>query len=589
MLQELKDKLKHGAQLMDEGDTEIFLIVTKGKVDVEHEGKKMASIRVGQHFGVEALFHKRAASCTIECAVDDTTVLTLTRKTFERVAAGFNAQAKESMLYNVHHHLHQDEHGDIVEESEQVEESNLREEKETLALTNQSPRSEVGSPTPDSTTSSLGEGLLDSSSVEGVRENRKDLLKVVETEELAERVLAVQFQRAHRKHELTTELEVHSCCLPVVRALQPIGVELGRLYAATLDPTARSTALLETMIALYGPLTLQAMSVLFCRDVPHVNPEGVREIRSVLVVDSTKACEGPDYDAAKSFSVVCLAVFCIGVPVVMLYAAKVFYMTLTDNSMSRTEAVRLAKTRFHSSWKEMDKQEKNRKIDQCAHEIRLKVMGQSSFLLSTFQMCVERRHAYWYPQWHLVRRTFLNYVYFDALRSGDNTTGLLLVARYDWRVVVAIVLIVSNVLQQYSKPFRDEREDQLEAWSLHLLTLVVVIDIADSSNSIYACAIVSAAFAVMVANDKWHDFRQQRVAQSQWHNLRKLQVETGKIGGNGVEAAATTSMLKIKLAAADKQVRPPSLTGCSASPPPTHLLSSRDMLVGMAFRRLVQT
>ena len=111
-------------------------------------------------------------------------------------------------------------------------------------------------------------------------------------------------------------------------------------------------------------------------------------------------------------------------------------------------------------------------------------MGQSSFLLSSFQMSVEKDCAYWYPQWHLLRRTFLNYLYFDGLRSGDNTTGVFVIARYDWRVVIALVLVISNVIQQYMQPFRDGTEDQLELWSLNFLTMVVIVDIADESNSV---------------------------------------------------------------------------------------------------------
>jgi hypothetical protein len=594
LVQRCKSDMKVGESVMKEGDTEKFFIVLKGSVDVEHLEKKVATIRVGQHFGVEALFHKRPASCTVTSAAPGTEVMTLTRKAFRTCRKGFNEQAQQSMEYNIHHHHDEGQHDDIIKHSEEHEHPDSQvatdapapqedgQDSSEGAATRQRPSESSSPKSPKDLDETLvdptaGDGDFDfskqyESAASSTRESHRHIQRSVEAEELAERIMIVQFQRAHRKEELLrTEVEVHACCNGPITLLEPIGIEISRLYGATLNPTARYCGILEAMIALYGPLTLAAMSVLFCRDVIGVTPDGKREVKTVLVVDSTKECSGEQYDTAKMFGICTLVVFCAGVPLIMWYAANSFYMMLS-NSGNHEEAKALAKARYHSSWKIMDKKERHHIINGCAHEIRQQIMGQNSFLLSTFQMCVEKRHAYWYPQWHLLRRTFLNYLYFDGLRSGDNTTGVFVFARYDWRVVIALVLVASNVLQQYAQPFRDKREDQLEAWSLNLLTMVVVVDIADDTNSIYACLVVSLGFAVMVAHQMWKDRTMGSVSESQWHNLRRLQVETGQIEGDGVEhEKSTLSMLRIKMAEAEKKVKQILAAPTNATPCPVLL------------------
>lgn len=517
-MQDIRDGLKRCVTIQDEGDDELFIIVVKGKIHIDAADRRVSTIKAGGHFGLETLYHTRVAPCTVTSATEDTAISIFTRMAFVRSTAQLTDEERQSMDRDLHDAHHEEEHGELVglgDTKPTDEVPNLLNENESVQDKTQDKMSEVGE---------------------------------------AAKVLILQLNQSRQRVELTTEVEIHSCCAGLVEKGRLVGQMIGRLYAASLDPTARAAAMLEVMIALYGPLTLKAMSLLFCRDILHVTADGVSETRSVLVVDSARECTGSDYDKARMFGICWLAIFVVGVPTVMLYAAKVFDMKVSDSYMLNHEAKEMAKSRFHSSWKKMEKKERKRVIEQCAHDIRLQVMGQSSFMLSSFQMCVERRHAYWYPQWHLVRRTVLNYLYFDGLRSGDNTTGVFIVANYDWRVVVAMVLIVSNVLQQYTQPFRDQKEDNLETWSLNILTLIVVIDIADENKSIYACIVVCVFFCLMVVHQLWEDYGEKETADEQWKNLRKLQHTRGRVQNSG-----TASMLKIELAKGDERVYPPPL------------------------------
>ena len=125
-----------------------------------------------------------------------------------------------------------------------------------------------------------------------------------------------------------------------------------------------------------------------------------------------------------------------------------------DSGSLRRKAKELAKARFHSSWKIMKKKEKNKWIEACEHELKLTVMGAHSFLLTSFQMSVRANVSKWYPQWHLVRRTFLNILYFEGMRTGTGQVGFW-DYQADWRVVVVVLLAVSNLIQAYCEVFRD--------------------------------------------------------------------------------------------------------------------------------------
>ena len=43
--------LKKGEEVIKEGDKEFFLVVIEGGCEIRHEGKKVATIESGQHFG----------------------------------------------------------------------------------------------------------------------------------------------------------------------------------------------------------------------------------------------------------------------------------------------------------------------------------------------------------------------------------------------------------------------------------------------------------------------------------------------------------------------------------------------------------
>ena len=103
---------------------------------------------------------------------------------------------------------------------------------------------------------------------------------VLEREEHIERALIHSFKKLHQQRQLQTTVEVsNSCCQKLHDLMRMANVELMHIYVACSDPTARKCAVLEMAIALYGPLSLVAMSVLFCWEI---------DGKLVLVVDSSQ-------------------------------------------------------------------------------------------------------------------------------------------------------------------------------------------------------------------------------------------------------------------------------------------------------------
>eukprot|EP01043_Picozoa_sp_COSAG02_P021100 COSAG02_NODE_1061_length_14864_cov_7.878090_3_plen_889_part_00 len=361
-----------------------------------------------------------------------------------------------------------------------------------------------------------------------------DTEHLVEVEDQIGRAMVHTFQMTAQKRNVTVTRQIvvtHSWFWQVQRVLKMANVEIMRIYEACSNATARQCAALEMAVALYGPLTLYAMSMLFCREL-----DGDR----VLVVDSTQRCdesEGSDYRAAKNFAVIFLLALGIGTPLTMWYAALSFYETLDHDLAIKHHAKHVAKTRHHSTWKTMKKKQRNDAINACMFELRMEMLSAHSFLLTSFQMSVSQSAAYWYPQWHLLRRTIINFLYFEGLRNGNGQIVIVGDYKADWRVLMVVLLAVSDLLQIRFDIFRMHSLDVLEMWSLHFLLVVVVIDIANEDISFYLCLILSGIFAVLVVIDYKRDRDTEHRAGQQWNKLQTLQF-TGKLGNNVVSPTA---------------------------------------------------
>eukprot|EP01043_Picozoa_sp_COSAG02_P030366 COSAG02_NODE_1934_length_10318_cov_74.374009_7_plen_480_part_00 len=353
---------------------------------------------------------------------------------------------------------------------------------------------------------------------------------VVEIEDHIERSLTYSFRKIHQQREVSTDVQLaNSCCIKLQGLLKTANVELMHIYVACSDPTARKCAVLEMAIALYGPLSLVAMGVLFCWEI---------EGRSVLVVDSTVACDDEDgyHRTAVVFACLLLLLLTVGCPMVMWYAAVSFYRTMSQHDKHNKHATEIAKAHNNSRWEAMSKRERAHAVEECAHELRLEIMGAQSFLLTSFQMSVTHQVSNWYPQWHLLRRTILNLLYFEGLRADGGQISFSAGFTADWRVLVVIVLAVSNLLQTFFRVFRDNQEDHLEMWALHFLLVVVVIDVANEEISLYLCMILSSIFGVIVLNDMFADKKNQMASNKEWRLMRKLALvgqSTGQVDATG--------------------------------------------------------
>ena len=251
--------------------------------------------------------------------------------------------------------------------------------------------------------------------------------------------------------------------------------------------------------------------MLFCWEI-----DGVE----VLVIDATQECWTASHKSAYIFAWAFMLILGIGTPFTMWYAAMSFYNSLDDDRTMHHHSKHMAKMRYHSSWKMMKKRARHKAIAECMFELRMEMLSAQCFLLTSFQMAVSQRASYWYPQWHLLRRTIINLLYFEGLRSGDGTVGYG-DNRADWRVLMVVLLAVSDLLQIRFDVFRGHTLDNLEMWSLHFLLVVVVIDIANESISFYLCMMLSSVFFALVLRDI-HGVRiQEAVAASGWAQVRK--------------------------------------------------------------------
>ena len=71
-------------------------------------------------------------------------------------------------------------------------------------------------------------------------------------------------------------------------------------------------------------------------------------------------------------------------------------------------------------------------------------------------------------------------------------------------------------------------------WSLHFLTVLVVVDVADPLNSVYVCILLSIVFASLALRDVNRDRLKSNVAETQWQKIRKLQVGEGEVEVGGL-------------------------------------------------------
>ena len=520
------DKLKKGDTVIKEGEKEFFIIVVEGKCSVQRGGAAPDTVGAGQHTGVECLFHAHRSDVTIKALEKETTLMTIKRPKFKGLDLPEKPVTPEA------NPLAEDEIDDGAGTGPAAEPKKLAEMSRGRAAKG-TKQKRSRSRSPGGTPLALGD--------EHEYGEPDDYDKIVEAEASVDRVFTSMFQKTRRKIALETEVEETGCRANVKNVLKIVTTEMKKLYHASQDPTGRITGLLEAFIALYGPVTLQAMSILFCRTVVDTELQWTEDMggrrtlvppdvdnpvtKSVLVVDSSEECNTPRYYMALVFGCAVLFVFIILVPAFMVYSSKSFYNHVDSLKQSDAEAKALAKERYHSHWKDYTKEERHAKIEECAHELRLQMLGSTSFLMSTFQMSVNKEANYWYPSWYLLRRALLNFVYFYGLKSGDGTFPMV-VGKYDWRVVVAIIFVVSSVLQDHYNPFRSERESNLEKWCLHFLTVVVIVDIADQTKSVYLCMVLSGVFAFLTIKDIIQNAKTKSVAEKKWHSLRKLQVGT---------------------------------------------------------------
>ena len=289
--------------------------------------------------------------------------------------------------------------------------------------------------------------------------------------------------------------------------------ELMLIYHACINPTARRAAALEISISLYGPLTLQAMQVLFCKNVNEM---------SYPVTDPAIDCTSPTHKSVQVFAGCCLFTVIVGVIAAMYFAAANFYDALEADPYK--DGLTLAKELCGDRWEHMSIQEQKREVERCGHRLRVQILGQECFMLSSLQMSVSRECAQWYPQWHLFRRTLLNFAYMGGLARGGKMSPLFW--DIDWRVFVMVVLTISSTLQYHYRPFRDDQDDRLEMWGLQFIMVMVVVDFghdnssANGASSLFVTVVLTVVFLMIAVNAVSTDFRRTKKSKGEWVQLR---------------------------------------------------------------------
>ena len=343
---------------------------------------------------------------------------------------------------------------------------------------------------------------------------------------------------AKHVHEIEVHIKDGSCCGLCGRLEKANAVlydELIGIYHACINPDARWAALLEISIYLYGPLTLQAMQVLFCKNVNEV---------SYPVREPTVNCDSTLHRRVQVFAGCFLVAVVGGVVASMYIAAGRFYGVLEEDT--RKDGLVLAKTTCGDRWLTMTREEKRVEIERCGHQLRVQLLGKECFMISALQLAVKRDCAQWYPQWHLLRRTLLNFAYMGGLARGGKMSPLFW--GVDWRVFVMVILCASSTLQYHYRPFRDDAEDRLEMWGLQFIMIMVVTDFGNE-NSSSGTASVSLAVAIMLTlvflgiaiNDFVTDSRRTTHSKTEWEQIRhwydhdELNAETYRAMRSAVE------------------------------------------------------
>eukprot|EP01043_Picozoa_sp_COSAG02_P033504 COSAG02_NODE_2290_length_9205_cov_21.549198_7_plen_986_part_00 len=429
-----------------------FYIICKGEVAIkirnlhQNDGFKqqVRTMGVGEYFGDVALTQSGVRTATV-AALDDVACVSLDKQQFNELQTTFAHNAEFVQLFHK-------TGGDV---SSIVEAARKKRDGSALVYSQQW---------------ESGDAQSDSSSKQG---DKRTLDRV-------QRRVALMYKRQqddamkHRMQEIELRAKTGACCGAIGKLEQAnsfVYHELVGIYHACINPTARRAAALEIGIYWYGPVTLQAMQVMFCKTVNEV---------SYPVKEPTIDCQSNVHYAVQIFAGCFLFLVMFGVIGLMYYAAWRFYGVLETDPRVQGEV--LAKTLCGERWATMNKEEKRSEIDRCGHQLRVQLLGQECFMVSALQMTVKRDCAYWYPQWHLLRRTLLNFAYMGGLARGGKLSPML--GGMDWRVLVMVVLCISTTIQYHFRPFRDSAE-------VRVITPLLVAVLSGKSCSVRILALVN--------------------------------------------------------------------------------------------------
>lgn len=121
---------------------------------------------------------------------------------------------------------------------------------------------------------------------------------------------------------------------------------------------------------MYGPLSLQALSVLFCK----TSLDG----QQYSVIEPTVNCDDTAHKITQWFARGFLVLLMGGVMAMMWRAARKFFDALDADPTD--DAEELAKKRCGDAWAEMKQPARAKEIEKCAQELRLQLLGMSTHL-----------------------------------------------------------------------------------------------------------------------------------------------------------------------------------------------------------------
>lgn len=491
-----------------------FYILTKGQASVKinnYDGGGLAqhvgTMKVGDYFGQVALLHQSARTASVTATANCECVC-LSRQEFFQLSEKFAENEEFVKLFSVL--------GKDFTSSQQTA-AEIEKVRQNISLK-------------DKMVSALDEQLSGTSMVFGpgwqsAPEAGDDADYVVsDTRQLhvAQQKFVLMHQRQRQKnqeeHVNVIELRIKegACCGLVARieaASSLVHGELVGIYHACINPVARWTALLEICIFMYGPLTLQAMTVLFCKNVSG---------ESYGINEPTVDCNSTRHKQVQMFACGFLVIVVCGVIAAMYICANRFYGVLDCDP--RQDGSVLAQQRCGDHWKTMSKKQKAIETENSAHELRVQLLGSECFMMSALQMAVKRECTFWYPQWHLLRRTLLNLFYMGGLARGGVTSPML--GGVDWRVLVMIVLTISTTLQYHFSPFRDDEEDRLEMWGLQFIMIMVVADFGDETSgsgshaSLVVAGVLTCVFICVACADFKRSYERSKGANREWKAMR---------------------------------------------------------------------